>query len=111
MKQFKFESYSDDTFGEYGITDDDFNSCADDTPISYKLSTPDGTGIIVTGRFSPDTDVSGCWEIGVHAIDDEKPVDWKISMNLAQKAYRNQLIVIAPDDAELICLNRCDDSD
>jgi hypothetical protein len=109
MKEFKFEGYSDDTFGEYAETSDDYDNCANDTPIRYKLSTPDGTGVIVTGRYSPDD--SGCWEIGVHAISEEKQVDWKISMNPSHAKYCNQLIVIAPDDAELVCLNRCEDSE
>ena len=106
MKTFKFEGCSDDTFGEYAITSDDFDNCASGDPIKYRLATPDGAGIVITGQHSPEPDDSGCWMIGVNLIDEDKPVDWKILTTPAHKRSRNQLIVEAPDDAELTCLTR-----
>lgn len=33
MKTLKFEGYSDDTFGEYGVTNQDVDNCATMEPI------------------------------------------------------------------------------
>jgi len=48
MQEFKFEGCSDDTFGEYGVTNDDYDNCASGEPIRFQLTMPDGAGIIVT---------------------------------------------------------------
>lgn len=105
MQEFKFEGCSDDTFGEYGVTNDDYDNCASGEPIRFQLITPDGAGIIVTGCYGEKLG-NGCWMIGAELLDEDKPVDWKITMNIAHEGYRNQMIVLAPDEAHLTCLTR-----
>ena len=103
MKKFVFEGYSDDTFEECHITEKSYDNSASGKPIRFKLSIGDGSGIVVTGQYDPDNS-SGCWMIGVHSLDEEKPVDWQITTKPSHGKYRNQLTVIAPDDTELTCL-------
>lgn len=106
MKIYKFEGASDDTFGEYAVTSDDYDNCANGAPIRYRLATPNGAGIIVTGCYAHGVLGNGCWMIGVEAIDEDKQIDWQITHNPSHEGYRGQLLVVAPDDAELVCLNR-----
>ena len=106
MKAFKFQGYSDDTFGEYNITNDDYDNCASGEPIQYLLQTPDGAGIIVTGLYGHKINKSVLWMIGVEAVSEQKTIDWEITIKPNHEGYRNQLIVIAPDNAKLTCLNR-----
>lgn len=108
MKVFRFQGYSDDTFGEYNITNDDYDNCASGTPIQYELKTPDGSGIIVTGLYNSKITKGDGWMIGVNIISEDKPVDWNITLQPSHEGYRNQLIVEASDDAGLKCLNRTD---
>ena len=111
MSKFVFEGQSDDKFGECEQTNDDYDNCATSEPIWYELKTPDGAGIVVTGMYGNDINRGGGWLIGVEIIDEYKPVDWTITMNVSHGGYRNQLIVEAPEDAQLRCLNKSDDVD
>lgn len=102
MKEYVFEGYSDDTFGEYNVTNDDYDNCAADEPIDFSLTTPDGAGLLVRGRFG----IAGGWLIGVAVLDEEKPVSWPVTLNPAHDGYRNQCRIEAPDDAVLACVTR-----
>ena len=106
MKAFRFEGYSDDTFGEVEQTSDEYDNCASGKPIQYELKTPDGAGVIVTGLYGNPINKGAGWMIGVETIDEGKPIDWPITMHPSHEGYWNQLAVLAPDDAELRCLNR-----
>ena len=48
MKTLKFMGYSDDTFGEYGVTNDDIDNCGSGDPIQCVIEAGD-TALIVTG--------------------------------------------------------------
>ena len=104
MKEFVFNGHSDDTFGEYKQTNDDHDNCASGEPILYELKKPDGAGILVSGTYSVNG--TGCWMIGASLIDEDKPVDWKITMNISRDKYFNEMVVEASDDAELTCITR-----
>lgn len=107
MKTFRFQGHSDDTFGEYAQTDDDYDNCASGQPIQYELKMPDGAGIIVTGLYCNPINKGDGWMIGVNTIDEKKPIhDWTLELHPSHEGYRNQLTVVAPDDAQLRCLNR-----
>lgn len=107
MKVFKFSGYSDDTFGESTDRGDDYDNCASGDPIWWELKAADGSGIIITGMYGNDIYSRGDgWMIGANVIDEYKPVDWSIVMNVSHEGYRNELIVEVPDDVELRCLNR-----
>jgi len=106
VRIYVFEGHSDDTFGEYGQTNDDYDNCASGEPIRYRLATPDGAGIVVTGMHCYPGQVGAGWMIGVETLYEDMPVDWPTTMRPSYEGYRNQLTVEAPDDAELVCLNR-----
>ena len=111
MKQFIFQGYSDDTFAECKQTNYECYNGGSGSPIWYELKTPDGAGIVVMGIYDIDINKGDGWLIGVSTIDEDKIVDWEIKTNVSHGGYCNQLIVRAPENAKLRCLNRSDDVD
>lgn len=110
-KRYVFEGGSDDTFGEYSITQDDYDNCASGEPIRWKLSLPDGSGLLVVGVYATNALVSPAdgWMIGVATLLENRPVDWPVMMEPSHGGYRNRLIVEAPVEARLVCLTREED--
>ena len=113
MKTLKFHGYSDDTFGEYGVTNDDYDNCASGAPIEYCVSNGEG-GLIVTGQHCPGS--SGSWMVGVANYDPEykdRPMPrWPMrieSEDVGQRGFNPCLIIEAPDDVVISCLNRKED--
>ena len=108
-----FEGYSDDTFGEYAISMDDYDNCANGTPIRYKLELEDGSGLLIVGIYAdghpadPNSQISGDgWAIAISTLDRSKPVDWPISMHPSHNDGTNRAVIRAPRSAKLTCLNR-----
>ena len=104
MRTFQFEGASDDTFGEYNQTNEDYDNCASGKPIQFKLSTPDGEGVLVTGIYCLEGVWKNCsgWSIAVATLDEDKPLNgWTFELKPDHEGYRNQLTVVAPDSAEL----------
>ena len=119
MKTFRFEGYSDDTFGEVAVTHDDYDNCASGGRIEYLItaaSEPD-CGLLITGQYCPGN--SGSWLIGIANHDpdgNDRPMpDWpaRFIVNDRDERYRFNpvLLIDVPDDAELRCLNRNEDED
>ncbi len=106
MKRYIFQGSSDDTFGEYEQTSDDYDNCATGEPIQFRLSTPDGAGVIVTGMYCNEANRGDGWLIGAETLDEDKPIDWAITLHPSYEGYRGMMRVDAPDDATLTCLNR-----
>lgn len=108
MKTFRFQGYSDDTFGEYEQTNDDYDNCGSGTPINFVLQDSSGAGVVVTGCYCNESINKGDgWMIGVAALDEDHSVkDWSFELNPSHEGYRNSLTVIAPDSTKLTCLNR-----
>jgi len=100
MKKYVFEGWSDDTFGEYGITNEDYDNCANEEPIQFKLKMPDGSGLLITGCYGTKWIGQG-WMIGVSTLSENISVNWKISIDPCFEQYRNQLTIEAPDEAKL----------
>lgn len=109
MKNFTFQGNSDDTFGEYNVTKDDYDNCASGAPIEY-LITAEGVsgGVLVTGQYARRDLAS--WEISIAAYDpsaDDDPMpDWPITIRRSDRGYSPLLIIAAPDNAVLRCLTR-----
>lgn len=108
MKTFIFEGHSDDTFGEYGVTNDDYDNCASGRPIQFSLIQPDKSGIIVTGIYCNSINRGEGWMIGIENLSEANPFTGECILNPSYKGYRNQLTVSAHDDSVLTCLNRSD---
>lgn len=75
----------------------------------FSLRRPNGEGVLITGQYREN----GCWHIGVSLLDESRPLvladGWKFS--LLPTSYNNELLVYAPVDAELTCLNNEEESD
>lgn len=114
MVQLVFEGYSDDTFGETNHFNDSYDNCANGKPIEYLVQSGN-YAIVVTGQHCPNN--SGSWMIGVANHDpDHEDVDFpRWEMRLEPQAYRNGfqplLIIEAPDDVSIKCLQRCENEE
>lgn len=77
MRKLRFEGYSDDTFGEYGLTGDDVDNCASMNPIQCVVDCGEFGRLMVIGQYSKLSCDNGCWMIGVSKVDeyDDFP-DW-----------------------------------
>lgn len=106
----RFEGYSDDTFGEYAHTNDDYDNCGSGKPITWRVEAPNGDGLLVHGQYCPG-DATG-WLVGVAPMDpdDDKPIpDWPIRITRGERAYSVALHIEAPDGTAIRCLQRGDD--
>ena len=104
VKRYLFEGYSDDIIGEYGITNIEHDDFGEQSTREFTVVRPNGEGVSITGVYCDN----GVWNIGMALIDAEKPLnaDWYIYFEPNEEAaYRNRLVVVAPDDARLRCLN------
>lgn len=101
MVPLSFQGHSDDTFGEYGRSNQDSDNCATGRPIVFKVVCPDGAGLHVWGLYgvgqSP-RDAPGCWVIGIQQLDEDVPLpDWR--MRWYSAGYSPILEIYAPADA------------
>ena len=109
MKTLRFEGYSDDTFGEYALTREDYDNRASGEPIEFMVSSG-ADRLLVTGQHCPSR-MSGGWMIGVTSALDpggsDRPVPaWPIRFEQSEREYSPALIIEAPDDVEVRCLTR-----
>ena len=99
MKTLKFAGYSDDTFGEYGVTNDDYDNCASGKPIQCLIKSGDDS-LVVVGQYA-ETALEACWVIGITMEEDGKSIpNWDIRMKTAH-AYSPMLEIDVPDDFSL----------
>ena len=100
MKKLKFYGYSDDTFGEYGVTNIDYDNCASGKPIRFKV-TSDNQSIIITGQYGRNKG-TGTWDVGVSMEDEDNCPDWY--MKIYFEGYSTVLEVVVSNDFILECL-------
>jgi len=104
MKTLQFTGRGDDTFGEYGVTWDDYDNCASETPIKWLIETREGS-LIVVGSYNY-TD-NGTWVIGVTMTDEDGVIpNWATRVKNGNCGYSPMLEIDVPDDFSLTCLNR-----
>ena len=108
MKTLRFAGYSDDTFGEVGVTREDFDNCASGDPIRF-LVTAKGVpgGVVVVGQYAPEP--CGGWLIGVAPYDpdhEDLPMPpWPMTLRpCADTPYSPELIMEVPETFLLRCL-------
>lgn len=114
MKVMKFGGYSDDTFGEVTPAGDDYDNCASGRPIRWLISSDaEGASLIVVGQYG-QIEGSGGWLVGVCSHDplgDDIPIPaWPMRFEPpcghGARPYTPVLIIEAPDDARLTCMER-----
>ena len=99
MKRLKFYGYSDDTFGEYGLTGDDVDNCGSCEPIQCVIDC-DGHGrLMVVGQYSRASMGNEGWMVGVSKVqEDDKFPDWNIQIGYcAEVEYSPELFIELPD--------------
>lgn len=113
MKEFRFSGYSDDTFGEFKATGDDYDNCASGEPIDYLLVNDDGVGVVISGQYGR---TGAVWSVGVAPYDPicegrEMP-NWPIVFDSYKRgdgsSHSPVLVVAVPDDVRvtLRCITR-----
>ena len=113
MPTLRFEGASDDTFGEYAHTRDDYDNCASGKPIDWLVTAPGVPGgLIVTGQYGREAnaDVSMSWQIGVAAHDpdntDAPLPPWPMRIERSERPYSPSLVIEVPDGVQVRCLQR-----
>ena len=102
MKTFIFKGSSDGNFSEIKEEIIGYNCSQFDKPIQYALGNPDGQGVIVTGAYTSDLNDGEGWMIGIEIACAGAGLDgWEFIPN----PLRNQLIVIAPEETMIVCIN------
>lgn len=107
MKRLRFHGYSDDTFGEYGVTDIDHDDCATSSHRAFRVAA-EGQSIIVVGVFSPKH-TPGSWVVGVQIdpVDGDgggSLPDWPMRFVPSGRPYSPALEIDAPDDVTVTLL-------
>jgi hypothetical protein len=100
MKTLRFHGYSDDTFGEYGITNEDVDNCAANKPIQCFIESSEGKLVVVGHYYIHPTD--GCWTVGISQCDEGSKIpNWFIRMTESDVEYSLCLEIDVPDDFKL----------
>lgn len=101
MKILRFEGYSDDTFGEYGETQKDYDNCASGKPIEFCVLSG-GESLAVIGQYGV---VRGNWLIGISPTGDDEPMpDWLMWYEHGERPYSPCLCIQVGDDFTLDCV-------
>ena len=61
MKRLEFYGYSDDTFGEYGVTGQDVDNSGSCEPIQCVIECGEKGRLMVIGQYSKASKRNGCW--------------------------------------------------
>lgn len=106
MRPLIFHGYSDDTFGEYGRTNDDHDNCASGKPMRFRVA--DGSDSLIVVGWYADGPTAG-WMVGVEpdvtTADDVEPKplpDWTITIRRSvagETPYSPSLLIDAPASA------------
>ena len=100
-KTLKFEGYSDDTFGEYGVTNEDVDNCASLNPIQCLIEA-EGEKLLVVGQYAKGHINGSCWVIGVSRVDEGTPLpNWPIRLVNGECPYSPTLEIDVPSDFAL----------
>ena len=109
MPELKFEGHSDDTFGEYGWTSDDYDCCASGAMIVFRVTAGE-EGLHVCGQYSGKQwprEMPGCWVVGVQPLDEDVPLPkWPMRFESGDSGYSPRLVIDAPEGVSVECLNR-----
>lgn len=110
MAKLVFQGHSDDTFGEYELTNDDYDCCASGALIVFQVKDADGNGLNVVGQYGGKQwpkDCPGCWFVGIQPMDEDVAIpNWPMSFELGDNGYSPALTIEAPDGVTVECLNR-----
>ncbi len=113
-RELRFEGHSDDTFGEYGRTNQDYDNCASGAPIVYEVRAGD-EAMLVWGQYGGaqwPPEVPPCWMIGVQQVAEDVSIPaWPLRYAATLHGYSPALVIAAPEGATVCCLNRSSNGD
>ena len=106
MKTLRFEGCSDNTFGEYGVTNEDYDNCAACTPIQCIVDCGGHGRVMVIGQYSRISCNNGCWMTGISKVEegDILPL-WNYRLEQGECPYSPALKMDVPDDFRLVWMN------
>ena len=93
MRVLRFHGYSDDTFGEYGVMDLDWDNCASGKPITFKV-TAGKESLYVTGQYNRLG--NGCWDVSVTQVREGDNPTFPIRVFF--EVYSTVVEIEVPDD-------------
>ncbi len=98
MKTLKFHGYSDDTFGEYGVTDQDCDNCSNGKPIQCIVDCGELGRVLVVGQYGNVSMDNGCWLVGMTKAGeyDDLP-DWNFRYGESGCGYSPALLMDLPE--------------
>lgn len=100
MRTLRFTGYGDDTFGEYGVTGQDYDNCATCKPIQCLISAGN-EHLLVVGQYAT-THKDGCWVIGVSMECEDEPIpNWPVRVMNGDCPYSPTLEIDVPEDFRL----------
>lgn len=101
MKTLKFYGYSDDTFGEYGVTGQECNNGANGEPIQCIVDCGEYGRVLVVGQRSNVTMDFNCycWMIGIAKVDEEDEMpDWRFRYAQSDCENSPALLMDVPEE-------------
>lgn len=107
MRILKFYGYSDDTFGEYGLTGRDVDNCASCEPIQCIVDCGEFGRIMVIGQYAKASCNNCCWMVGVSKVEeyDDFPEWTMMIMQSDESEYSSMLVIeLPPGDFNLTWL-------
>lgn len=99
MRTLRFEGYSDDTFGEYGLTGDNVDNCGNMNPIQCIVDCGEQGRLMVIGQYSRASCSNGCWMVGVSKVEeyDDFP-NWNMRLiEAVETKYSTALEIDLPE--------------
>ncbi len=98
MKTLKFQGYGDDTFGEYGVTGQDCDNCANGEPIQCIVDCGEFGRVLVVGQYSSVSMDSGCWLAGMTKVSEHEELpDWNFRYEQSDCPYSPALLMDLPE--------------
>lgn len=106
MKTLRFEGYGDDTFGEYGVTNEDYDNCAANTPIQCIVDCGGRGRVMVVWQYSRISCGNGCWTVGISKVEEDDFLpDWNYRYRPGSLEYSPAMEIDVPDDFKLTWFN------
>ena len=97
MRTLIFHGYSDDTFGEYGITNQDCDNCSNGKPIQCVVDCGERGRVLVVGQYSNVSMNNGCWLVGMTKVNEwEELPDWNFRYEKCDCSYSSALLMDLP---------------
>jgi hypothetical protein len=109
LKTLRFHGYSDDTFGEYGVTEQDHDDAARRTHRAFRV-VAGGESLIVVGVYAPKH-TPGSWVVGIQLDDVDGdgggPLpSWPMRFVPSGRPYSPALEIDVPDDVTVTLVAR-----